>query len=115
MSKNKNKNYKIKTKNYKQYSNAIRKAQAVKDFDYKDSYPGIGSKKFSLLRPIVQTIDKITGYKRTRDTDYMDISKAKRGLERLKYGEPIPKEVKVGNKKVKNVKYGQSFLKTLFD
>ena len=105
----------VKTKNYKQYSNAIRKAQAVKDFDYKDSYPGIGSNKFSLLRPIVQTIDKITGYKRTRDTDYMDISKAKKGLEKIKYGKEIPKTVKIGNKRVKNLKHGQSFLKTLFD
>ncbi len=105
----------VKTKNYKQYSNAIRKAQAVKDFDYKDSYPGIGSKKFSLLRPIVQTIDKITGYKRTKDTDYMDINKAKKSLEKIKYGKEIPKTVKIGNKRVKNLKHGQSFLKTLFD
>tara|TARA_R100001510_G_C7607946_1_gene172401 strand:- start:393 stop:734 length:342 start_codon:yes stop_codon:yes gene_type:complete len=110
----------IKTKNYKQYSNAIRKAQAVKEFDYKDSYPGIGPKRkegggFSLLRPIIKTIDKITGFKRTKDTDGMDINKAKKSLEKIKYGKEIPKTVKIGNKRVKNLKHGQSFLKTLLD
>lgn len=105
----------VKTKNWKKYSNAIRKAQAVKDFKYEDSYPGIGDKGFSLLRPFVKAVDKITGYKRTKDTDFMDIDKAKTGLEALKYGKKIPKTVKIGNKRLKNLKYGQSWLKTLTD
>ena len=45
----------------------------------------------------------------------MDINKAKKGLEKIKYGKEIPKTVKIGNKRVKNLKHGQSFLKTLFD
>ena len=106
---------KVKTKNWRATAYANKTLQDKANFKYKESYPGIGSKGFSLLRPFVKAIDKITGFKRTKDTDYMDISKAKDAVEKIKYGEKIPKTVKVGNRRVKNLKYGQSLLKTLRD
>ena len=108
----------IKTKNYKQYSNAVRFAQSAEgkdSFMFKRKSINKQNKRPSIKNLIIKGIDKLTGYHRKPDYYVHDYEKAKRGLERLKYGEPIPKEIKVGDKKVKNVKHGQSFLKTLFD
>lgn len=104
---------KIKTKNWRAAAYANKTLQDKANFKYEESYPGVGG--FSLLRPIVKTIDKITGYKRTKDTDFMDISKAKQGLEKIKYGDSIPQTIKVGDQRMKNLKYNQPWWKTLID
>ena len=108
----------VKTKDWKKYSNTVRYAQSADGKDWfmsKRKSINKQNKRPSIKNLIIKGIDKLTGYHRKPDYYVHDYEKAKRGLERLKYGEPIPKEIKVGDKKVKNVKHGQSFLKTLFD
>ena len=105
---------KVKTKNWRAAAYANKTLQDKANFKYEESYPGIGG--FSLLKPIVKTIDKLTGYKRTKDTDFMDIGKVKQGLEMIKYGgKGIPKTIKIGDKRMKNLNYNQPWWKTLID
>ena len=109
---------KIKTKDWKGYSNTVRYAQSDdgKDwFMYGKKVQQKQNKRPSLKNLLIKGIDKLTGHHRKPDEYVLDPDKAKKGLERIKYGKPIPEHVTVGGKKMKNLKHGQSWWKTLTD